>query len=70
MKGYLWTLSASPCICTETITMTFSPGVSSVFVLLIGPINKRMFYSIAFRLLIMRVNNRFVSEIKATKYAK
>ena len=50
----------------ETITMTFTPGVSSIFVGLVGPINKRIrFTAQAFRLLIMRVNNGFVSAIKA-----
>jgi len=36
----LYGLSATPCTYMETITMTFTSGVSSIFVGLIGPINK------------------------------
>ena len=42
MKESLLNLSAIPGIYTETITMTFKPGVSSIFVPLNGPINKRI----------------------------
>jgi len=42
MKESLWALSAIPGIYMETITMTFTPGVNSIFVPLNGPINKKI----------------------------